>query len=155
MFGIAQTFDRGSIEPPRVSLSLFEQPWQPPITLLYKLMSDSWEISIFTCRPSCLNENHRFDLCSNAKCTSKLDDILIFLQNPNYRKNKENENWHFRTLISIVLSSWTQQMHMILHWKLGRNSLRTHMRKTCISRIMTKTCEIPTFPHPTINIKTI
>ena len=69
-------------------------------------------------------------------------------------KNKENQEYHFRTGISTVLSSWAPPLHTIFHWNLERNSLRTHLRKTCLFRNIAKTNEIATFRPPRLDITT-
>ena len=74
--------------------------------------------------------------------------------NPEQSKNKETKKNQFRMRGSIVSSSWAPPMHTIFHWNLERNSLRTHLRKTWLSRNINKSNEIATFRHPRINITT-
>ena len=132
----------------------WERPWKPPKCFIYKLQSDSWKTWVYTCRPSKFNENHSFAFVGNVKWTLKFHGFLTFLWIPNTRKNKENKKSHFGTRISTVLSSWAPPLHTIFHWNLERNSLRTHLRKTCLFRNIAKTNEIATFWPPRINVKT-
>ena len=133
---------------------MFERSRKPSKCLLCKLQSDSWKTSIFTCRPSRGNENHSFASVRNVKWTLNFYGFLTFLWILNPRKNKENQKYHFRTRISIVLSSWAPPLHTIFHWNLERNSLRTHLRKTCLFRNIAKTNEIATCWPPRSNITT-
>ena len=51
----------------------------------------------------------------------------IFLQIPNYRKNKENMNYHVFICISIVLSSWAPPMHMFFSSQCSKQSIQSVM----------------------------
>ena len=154
VLGLAQTFHRAPQDPVRASLFPLSATPKTSKTLPGKLQSDSWKTSIFTCRPSCGNENHRFATVRNVKSTLNFHGFLTFLWILNPRKNKENQKYHFRTGISNVLSSWAPPLHTLFHWNLERNSLRTHLRKTCFSRNIPKTFEIATFRPPRSNITT-
>jgi len=54
----------------------------------------------------------------------------IFLQIPNYRKNKENMIYHIFICISIVLSSWAPPMHMFFPLKCSKKSIENAPVKT-------------------------
>ena len=54
----------------------------------------------------------------------------IFLQIPNYRKNKENMNYLFFISISTVLSSWAPPMYMFFPLKCSKKSIENAPVKT-------------------------
>ena len=82
-------------------------------------------------------------------------NFSLFSRFQTIEKTKKTRIITFAQGLPLFVALGLHQCTWFFHWNLQRNSLKTHLRKTCISRIIAKTIEIATFRPPRIDIKTI
>ena len=99
-----------------ITISIVLSSWAPPgFSCLYFVNSMKVTVFIYIVTPNGLLNSMIFSL---------------FLQIPNYQKNKENMHYLFFTSLSTVLSSGAPPMHMFFPLKCSKKSVENAPVKT-------------------------
>ena len=136
-------------------IAAWERPRKPPKCFIYKLQSDSGKPDF-----------PYVDLHIFMKITEKLvwvtpnglRNFMIFTcfsKCQTTEKTKKTRIITFAQGFPLFLSLGLHQCTWFLHRNLKRKSLKTHLRKTYISKTMAKTNEISTCWPPIINRMTV